>query len=68
MTVHIYENQWLPKRRWSKARIPPPLTLYYKYTHRIYPHQGKGLAEFAKIVKYIYMSILIIQKKLATLI
>ena len=33
-----------------------------------HPHQGKGLAEFAKIVKYIYMSILIIQKKLATLI
>ena len=23
----IYENQWLPKKRWSKTQVPPPLIL-----------------------------------------
>ena len=66
----MYENQCLPKKSWSKTRVPPP-SLYNTNICTEYmwdPHQGKGLAEFAKIVKYIYMSILIIQKKLATLI
>ena len=45
---NIYETQWLPKKRWSKARIPPP-SLYTTNTRTEYIHtKGRGWQSLLK--------------------